>query len=78
MAQVLVQSLSSRKDGSDSRVLATAGKLQLLQHVEISSVEKGNVDPAEKGSPTYMRIISRVPDRGEKDKKGRRNEKRGE
>ena len=64
IAQMLAKSLNPTEGGSDSRNLATAGKLQLLQQIcGSSSGSNGSTDPVKKTSPEYVGIVPQLLDR---------------
>ena len=56
--------------------METIGKLQILQQVEVPSVEKGNLNLSIKSSPMYVGMTPHgLRARKEKDKKGKENGK---
>ena len=64
IAQILAKSLNPTEGGSDSRNLATTGKLQLLQQIcGSSSGSNGSTDPVKKTSPEYVGIVPQLSDR---------------
>ena len=70
IAQILANSLNPTEGGSDSRNLATTGKLQILQQIcGNSSGSNGTTDPVKKTSPEYVGIISQLLDRLDDEKR---------
>ena len=68
----LAQSLRSLQGGSNSRILETIGKLQILQNFSDFSKEVGNTDLAQKANPLYVGLESptfRLESKKKKDKK---------
>ena len=64
IAQILAKSLNPIEGGSESRNLATTGKLQILQQIcGNSSGSNGSTDPVKKTSPEYVGIIPQLSDR---------------
>ena len=64
IAKMLAKSLNPTEGGSDSRNLATTGKLQLLQQIcGNSSGSNGSTDPVKKTSPEYVGIVPQLSDR---------------
>ena len=60
--QVLTRSLNPIEGGSNSRILETTGKLQILQLMVVPSEFNGNPDRTE-GSPLYMGTTPQLLDR---------------
>ena len=64
IAQILAKSLNPVEGGSESRNLATTGKLQILQQIfGNSSGSNVSTDPVKKTSPEYVGIIPQLSDR---------------
>ena len=64
IAQILAKSLNPTEGGSDSRNLATTGKLQILQQIcGNSSGSNGSTDTVKKTSPEYVGIVPQLLDR---------------
>ena len=76
--QMLAKSLNPIEGGSDSRSLATTGKLQILQQIcGNSSGSNGSTDPVNKTSPEYVGIVPQSSDRIEDEKeKGQEKEEK--
>ena len=83
VSRTLAQLLSSFQGGSDSRILETTGKLQILWNFSESSVAEGNTDLSVKDNPLYVGLEStmhRVECENGKERKKEENclgEKRG-
>ena len=61
IAQMLAKSLNPTEGGSDSRNLATTGKLQILQQIcGNSSGSNGSTDPVKNTSPEYVGIVPQL------------------
>ena len=59
----MARSLNPTEGGSDSRNLATAGKLQLLEQIcGTYSGSNGNTDPVIETSRKYVGIVPQLPD----------------
>ena len=77
IAQILAKSLNSTEGGSDSRNLATNGKLELLQQIcGTSSGSNGSKNPVMKTSPEYVGIVPQLPDRVTDNDKGQETEEK--
>ena len=64
IAQILAKSLNPTEGGSDSRNLATTGKLQILQQIcGNPSGSNENINPVKKTRPQYVGIIPQLSDR---------------
>ena len=64
IAQILAKSLNPTEGGSESRNLATIGKLQILQQIcGNSNGSNGSTNPVKKTSPEYVGIIPQLSDR---------------
>ena len=63
-AQTLAKSLNPIESDSDSRNLATTGKLQSLSQIcGNSSGSNGDINPVKKTNPDYVGIVPQLPDR---------------
>ena len=75
---MLAKSLNPTEGGSDSRNLATTGKLQILQQIcGSSSGSNRSTDPVKKTSPEYVGIVPQQTDRlDDDDEKGQAKEEK--
>ena len=78
IAQIVAKSLNPTEDDSDSRNLATTGKLQILQQIcRNFSGSNGGTYPVKKTSPNYVGIVPQWLDRLDKDdEKGQEKEEK--
>ena len=77
VSQILARSLNSLQGGNNPRILEIAGKLQILQQLEVLSASEESINQSVDDNPLYVGITPNPLNRveKEKDEKGKRNEK---